>query len=533
VRTHARAHVRVVLLYDELLERNRSLEGERRALEALLRAGRDRARDEREKREALEEEKALALRQLEELRRSHAILQQEHELLRHRIFEAKAERVDPTQLEFERTMAALDELQQQIEAAAEAAGVVEPPAPLRSSPPSPKLKPRGRRKLDETSLPIEKVVLPDPEMQALVGRGEAEIIGADVSSTMKYRRGSMARFVTEKPTYRAIKNADGTEMTLVTAVTPPTVLARSIGTPSLYAHIAKDEFDRGLPLYRQEEEFADLGVSIDRGTMSRWLEERGGVVGATVLHAMRVEALASAMCLSTDATGILVQQGREPKSKARRLCKKGHFVVQIADRDAVFFEYTERETSAAVLEMFRGFSGDVQAEAKTVYDVLFRERDEPPTPTSSRTRACAASSAASRTPGATSGRQRWSRRSRSRAMRSSGCGASSSSTRSGRTCRRASARLCAISSWRPSSTRSSPSCTPSGRRRRASAASCARRSATRAGTRRRSSASSRTGGSRWTTTRASEPPVAAQSAATTGSSSAATVALSRPRTSCR
>ncbi|MCZ7681527.1 MAG: IS66 family transposase [Sandaracinaceae bacterium] len=342
--------------------------------------GAARARDEREKREALEEEKALALRQLEELRKSYAILQQEHELLRRRIFAAKAERVDPTQLEleFEKTKAALDEVRRKLEAAAQAAGVIEPPAP--PSLPQSKRKPRGRRKLDDASLPIEKVVLPDPEMQALVERGEAEIIGADVSSTLKYRRGSMVRFVTEKPTYRVIKNADGTETTLVTAAMPPTIIERSIGTPSLYAHIATDKFDRGLPLYRQEEEFADLGVSLDRGTMSRWLEELGGTLGATILHVMRIEALTKAMCLSTDATGILVQQGRDRKSKSRRPCKKGHYFVQIADRDAVFFEYTERETSAAVLEMFRGFSGYVQADAKSVFDILFREPDEPPDP---------------------------------------------------------------------------------------------------------------------------------------------------------
>lgn len=370
-----------VLSYDELMSQNRSLEQERRSLEALLRAEQDRARDERAKREALEEEKAFALRQLEELRKSYAILQQEHELLRRRVFEAKAERIDATQLELEleTTKATLDEMQKKLEEASAAAGLGDeeqtPPPP-----PALKRKPKGRRKLDESSLPEEKVVLVDPEMEALVAAGEAEVIGADVSSTLKYRRGSMVRFVTEKPTYRVIKAPDGTETTLVTAAMPPTIIARSIGTPSLYAHIATDKLERGLPLYRQEEEFADLGVSLDRGTMSRWLEELGGIAGATVVHAMREEALETALCLSTDATGILVQRGRDPAQKARRPCKKGHYFVQIADRDAVFFEYAERETSAAVLEMFRGFSGYVQADAKNVYDILFREPDEPPDP---------------------------------------------------------------------------------------------------------------------------------------------------------
>ena len=370
---------RFVLSYDELVDRNRSLEAKQRSLEALLRAEQDRARSEREKREVAEEEKALALRQLDELRKSYAILQQQHELLRRRIVEAKAERVDPTQLELEfaKTKAALDAMQKQLEAAAAVASdASEPPVPPSS--PTPKRKPTGRRNFDESTLPIEKVVLADPVMEALVASGEAEVIGADESSTLKYRRGSMVRFVIEKPTYRVIKNPDGTETTLVTAAMPPMIIARSIGTPSLYAHIATEKFALCVPLYRQEERFGLSGVSLDRGLMSRWMEELGATLGATTLHVMRIEALAKAMCLSTDATGILVQQGRDPTTKARRPCKKGHFFVQIADRDAVFFEYTEKETSAAVLEMFRGFSGYVHADAKSGYDILFREPDEPP-----------------------------------------------------------------------------------------------------------------------------------------------------------
>lgn len=363
-----------MLSYDELADRNRTLE-------ALLAAERDRAATERDKREEAEEQRGIALRQLEELRKSYAILQQEHELLRRRIFEAKAERADPTQLELEfaRTKAALDKMQQELEAAASAvAEPDEPPAPPPA--PRPRNKPTGRRKLDETSLPVERVVARDPAMEALVASGEAEIIGTTESSQIKYRRSSMVRFVTETPTYRVMKNEDGTETTLVTAAAPPAIIPRSIGTASLYAHIAVDKFDRAMPLYRQEEQFGQLGVRIDRGLMSRWMEELGAIVGATVLHAMRKEAFATAMCLSTDATGILVQRGRDLTSKARRPCKKGHFFVQIADRDAVFFEYTERETSAAVLEMFRGFNGYVQADAKSVYDILFREPDEPPDP---------------------------------------------------------------------------------------------------------------------------------------------------------
>jgi hypothetical protein len=109
--------------------------------------------------------------------------------------------------------------------------------------------------------------------------------------------------------------------------------------------------------------------------MCRWLEDLGATAGATVVTAMRDEALRTAFCLATDATGVLVQPPRGD-DQVRRPCRRGHFFVQIADADHVFFEYAARETSAAVGEMFRGFSGYVQADAKSVYDILFRPPDQ-------------------------------------------------------------------------------------------------------------------------------------------------------------
>jgi transposase len=148
----------------------------------------------------------------------------------------------------------------------------------------------------------------------------------------------------------------------------------------LIAHIVTDKFCYGLPLYRQEERSAHLGFRINRGSMSRWIEEVGMTAGATVVHAMREEALGSAFCVATDATGILVQPIRDGSNQPRRGCTRGHFFVQIADADHVFFEYTARETSAAVGKLFRGFSGYVLADAKSVYDLLFRPPCERPPP---------------------------------------------------------------------------------------------------------------------------------------------------------
>ena len=158
---------------------------------------------------------------------------------------------------------------------------------------------------------------------------------------------------------------------------PPQLLPGSYALPSLLAHIASDKFCDGLPLHRQEDRFARLGATIHRSTMARWLEEVGAIMGATLVEAMRKEALATAFCIATDATGVLVQPDPRPDKK-RQPCRRAHFFVQIADADHVFFEYTPVETSKVVSELFRGFSGFIQADAKSVYDVLYRlphERD--------------------------------------------------------------------------------------------------------------------------------------------------------------
>ena len=82
-----------------------------------------------------------------------------------------------------------------------------------------------------------------------------------------------------------------------------------------------------------------IGCSIDRGTMCGWVEDAGATCGATVVHAMRKEALSASFCIATDATGVLVQPIRTHE-KVRQACKRGHYFVMVADSGHVLFEYT-------------------------------------------------------------------------------------------------------------------------------------------------------------------------------------------------
>ena len=308
------------------------------------------------------------------LRASHDQLRQELELLRRRIFVAKAERVDSTQLELEfaQKLSALDALSGRLGEQPMSTDAGTCASGNGDGKRAGKQKPKGRRDLREANIPEERVEITDPVFDELVLKGKAERIGFEESYKLGWQRGGHCRLVIARAKYRTL-NAQK-EATVATAPMPDETFPRSLAAPSMLAHIIAEKHLQGLPLYRLEDRYCREGAPIDRGTMCRWLENAGATAGSTVIEAAKKEALATAFCLATDATGVAVQPiPREDKK--RQPCRRAHFFVQIADRDHVFFEFTPRETSAAVAEMFKGFDGYVQADAKSVYDILFRPPD--------------------------------------------------------------------------------------------------------------------------------------------------------------
>lgn len=316
----------------------------------------------------LEARVAAMQAQYDKLRAAYEALLHELVLLKRRLFVAKAERIDTAQLQLELEMKTA-----QVEALAATLGVPqdEPEEPD----PKPRRKPTGRRNLEGLSLPEVRVELTDDLLEALVHEGKARRVGFEESSKLGYERGGMRRIIVARAKYETLDGAG--ESTVETTEMPPQLLPRGLAAPSLLAHILSSRFCDGLPLSRLEDILAREGVKVDRGSMSRWVDELGGTFAATIVHAMREEAIREAMCIASDATGMPVQPGRR-KGGPRRACRRGHYFVLIADRDHIWFEYTAKEDSAAVAAMFKGYSGYVQVDAKSVFNILFRDTPPPP-----------------------------------------------------------------------------------------------------------------------------------------------------------
>lgn len=335
---------------------------------------------------------ARLTREQDKLRAAYHLLLEQHQLLRRRIYAAKAERVDSSQLELEfaEVSVKLDRVIEQMSEAEEAkepdasgdAGKT-PEGSGASNGSSGKNRPhKGRRDLSQLDLPVETIEVVDEALE-----GVAERIGVERSEQLAYRRGGFIRLVKLRATYKtgeAMADAgSGADATFATAPNPKEVVARSILAPSLIAHILVGKYRWGLPFHRQARMFEQMGVEVGDGLMCRVAEHVGATFGC-VVDAMRTEALGTASCLSTDATGVMVQRPKRDDGK-RQACHRGHFFVVMADQDHIFFEYTAHHTSAAVCDMFRGYGGYIQADASAVYDALFRGEaraaPDDPTPT--------------------------------------------------------------------------------------------------------------------------------------------------------
>jgi transposase len=291
-------------------------------------------------------------------------LAHENALLKRRLYGNRTERGQTSELQLALGDLLADEakLQTELDGALGKTRDALEPAPKPAPPGGPRATPTGRRNLKLSTLPRVVVELLDPARE----REGSRRIGFEDSAQLMFRRGGFAVLVKRVAKYEVVHNG---EVTIEAVPSPATLFPRALLHSSAIAHVITSKFALGVPHYRLEQDLADQGMPLDRGTMSRYVEHAGSTLGATIVHAMWQDALAHAQVISTDATGALIQPAKT-KDGRPQACKKGHFFTAVVDCDAILFAYAEAHTSAFVQELFGTFRGYLQADASNVYDVL-------------------------------------------------------------------------------------------------------------------------------------------------------------------
>lgn len=154
--------------------------------------------------------------------------------------------------------------------------------------------------------------------------------------------------------------------TIAIAPAPPQIIPKSIATPGLLAHVLTAKFVDSMPFYRQQKQFARMGVDIMRATMCGWAIKVAEAC-EPVMKELR-DDIHSGPAMSTDDTGVQVldEPGRDATTKSSMSVFRGGQPGQ----PAVEFVYTESCTSKFVADYLQDYMGSVQTDGGSAYVFL-------------------------------------------------------------------------------------------------------------------------------------------------------------------
>lgn len=224
---------------------------------------------------------------------------------------------------------------------------------------------RGRRKLP-ANLPRERIVQ-DPGETCPDCGGDLRLLGEDINELLDYvsARLKVLQIARIKKSCRVCEK-------ITQPPAPSTPIHRGMAGANLLSHILVSKFDDHLPLYRQREIFARLGIEIPRSTLIGW-------VGAAITELRPVAELIEqstlrASRLHCDDTIIPVLDPRLKKAKEGRMwvVVRDDRPYQGTDPPAAVYFYSPNRKGEHPREYLKDFAGVLQADGYPGFKGLYR-----------------------------------------------------------------------------------------------------------------------------------------------------------------
>src|SRR5208282_491978 len=260
----------------------------------------------------------------------------------------------------------IEQLELQLDELATASA--EPPAvsptPEATAPASPGRKP-ARRPLPG-HLPRQKRTILPKETACPDCGGALKPLGEDVAEILEFVPAHFHVIQQVRPKL-ACAHCDK----IVQAAAPSRPIARGLAGPGLLAHVLVSKYCDHLPLYRQEEIYARVGVELERTTLADW------VGGASQLLAPLVEALRrhvmGAAKLHADDTPVPVLAPGLGRTKTGRLWTyvRDDRPAGDATPPGVWFAYSPDRKGEHPQGHLRHFAGTLQADAYEGFDAVY------------------------------------------------------------------------------------------------------------------------------------------------------------------
>ena len=228
----------------------------------------------------------------------------------------------------------------------------------------------GKREEDLSRLPQRtEYELDREELDRLYGKGNWRVVSWHGST----KKEVIPAIIYAKTTYTPVLSV-GLEHTMVSVPPKAMLLPGSDATASLVAWIMNNKFVLGLPLYRQEAEFARRGTALSRQTMSNWVIRFSRDQFCQVSEHM-AELLKETGCTQCDETTLLVI--RDGRKAGRKSFMWLHVTSELSEGHPIaVFTYEPDRSTRHLREFYDDYVGKIICDAYCAYQTFESENGE-------------------------------------------------------------------------------------------------------------------------------------------------------------
>ena len=230
-----------------------------------------------------------------------------------------------------------------------------------------KRKKKGRKPINP-NIPREQKILDIDESEKTCACG-AKLVEIGRESSEKLHIVPPRLYVEETIRLKyACRNCEGTEdegkPTVRIAPVKPSIIPRSIASPSLLSYIVVQKFEDHLPYYRQEKQFDRIGVTISRQDMSNWQQQAYEKIKP--IFGLLKDELKSGPVIQMDETTVQVmgEKDRKDTQKSYMWLTRGGPL----GKPVTIYEYRETRSGQHAKEILKGYSGYLQTDGYPGYD---------------------------------------------------------------------------------------------------------------------------------------------------------------------
>ena len=158
------------------------------------------------------------------------------------------------------------------------------------------------------------------------------------------------------------------DIVITKSVVPQPLFKHSVASPSIVSHIMYQKYVNALPLYRQEKDFARLGLTLKRSVQANWINNSATKYFTPVYERLHKELISRDLALS-DETPCQVhnEEGRSATSKS-------YMWIHRSGNDGlppvVLYDYQPSRNGDHAVRFLEGFTGFHQCDGFGGYNKL-------------------------------------------------------------------------------------------------------------------------------------------------------------------